>query len=259
MSALHVLALLDAVHDAVLGALRDEGAVSVLLGGLLEQQDAVAADKELQEATLFVLEEVAVLVLELDHSLDLLVIVLLGVIAACSVNDNAAAVLDVLEGLEGLVQVAHQLRQLVGPGLADVALVNHQHDLHLLVDVEQTLHKERVRYLVLLALVVLEAGTVVEGHFLDDDLGGDGGLGVLFVADLYSRLFGGVESGLESVEAHDQLRATEEAHDGTLADARVADHDNGLHILPVDGDRLHAGVDELLQLLQVDGICLLVH
>jgi hypothetical protein len=51
--------------------------------------------------------------------------------------------LDVLEGLERLVQVADELGQFVSSGLADVAFVDYEHDLDLLVDVEQSLGRRR--------------------------------------------------------------------------------------------------------------------
>ena len=186
-------------------------------------------------------------------------IIFLTVIATCSVDDHTAAILDVLEGLERLVQVADELGQFVSSGLADVAFVDYEHDLDLLVDVEQSLDEEGVRDLVLLALVVLEAGAVVEGHALDDNLGGDGGLGVLLVADLDARLLRGVENGLESVETHHELGARQEGHDGALADSSIADHDDGLGVLLVDWNRLDTSVDEGLQFVQVNRVALFVH
>lgn len=53
-----------------------------------------------------------------------------------------------------------------------MALVDDQHQLHLLVDVQQSLHEERVRDLVLLSLVVFESWAIVKGHVLDDYLSG---------------------------------------------------------------------------------------
>ena len=49
MPALYILALFDALHNAVFGSLGNESAVAILLGSLLEQEDAVATDQELQE------------------------------------------------------------------------------------------------------------------------------------------------------------------------------------------------------------------
>lgn len=127
-----------------------------------------------------------------------------------------------------------------------MALVDHQHDLHFLVDVQQSLHEERVRDLVLLSLVVLETRTVVECHLLNHNFGGDGSLRVLFVADFDSGLFHRVEDGFQSVESDHQLRPCQERHDGALAHTRVSDHDHRLVVLFVDWNRLHPCVDEFL-------------
>lgn len=221
---------------------------------MFEQQNSSLADHELDETTLFILEQEAVLVLEGDHLLDFLVVVFLRVVSASSVDDDAAAVLDVLESLERFVQVADQLGQLVSSGLADMAFVNNQHDFDLLVDVQQPLYEEGVGDLELLALVVLEARAVIEGHILDYHLGRDRSLGVLLVADFDSGLLHSVEDGLESVELDDQFGAAEEGHDGAFADTGVSDHDDCLVILFVDGDGFHAVVDELFEFVEVDGV-----
>lgn len=139
-----------------------------------------------------------------------------------------------------------------------MALINNQHNLHLLVDVEQPLHKEGVGDLELLSLVVLETWAVVECHFLDHYLCGDRSLRVLIVPDLNPGLLHRVQDGLQPVKTHNQLRTRHEGHDGALADTGIADHDDRLVVLLVEGDGLHALVDECLQLNQVDGSALLV-
>ena len=181
-------------------------------------------------------------------------IVLFSVLSSCSVDDHAAAVFDVLESLERLVQVANQLGQLVGSGLTDVTFVHDQYDFDLLVDIEQSLHEEGVGDLVLLSLVVLEARTVVEGHLLDDDFGGNRGLRVLLVTDFDARFLHCVEDGLESIESHDQLRASQEGHDGALADTSVSNHDNSFRVFSVDGNSFDACVDESLEFVKIDRI-----
>ncbi len=140
-----------------------------------------------------------------------------------------------------------------------MTFVDDQYDLDFLVNIEQPLNEEGVGDFVLFALVVLEARAVVESHLVDDDLRGDGGLGVLFMADLDARLLGGVEDGLEAVEADHELGASEEGHDGALADSGISDHDDGFCVLLVNGDGLNAGVDESLELMQINGVALLVH
>ena len=124
-----------------------------------------------------------------------------------------------------------------------MTFVHNQHDLDFGIDVKQSLYEERVRDLILLTFVVLEARTVVESHLLNDYFGGDGGLGVLLVANFDAILFDSVESGFESVEADDEFRTTEEGHDGTLADTSITDHNDCFLVLSVDWNRLHACVD----------------
>ena len=84
-------------------------------------------------------------------------------IALSTIDDHDNTFFDILEGLEGLEEVLGEFWKLICSRLADVGLVDHDDDLDLGVDVEQALHEEAVRDLVLFSLVVLEAGTVVEG------------------------------------------------------------------------------------------------
>jgi hypothetical protein len=86
-----------------------------------------------------------------------------------------------------------------------VGLVNHQHDFYFRVDVQQSLNEERVGNFVLLSLVVLEPGTVIEGQIFDDDFVGDGGLRVLFVANLDGVSIGAVQDWLQSVVADEKF------------------------------------------------------
>lgn len=53
-----------------------------------------------------------------------------------SIDDHDDSFLDILEGLEGLQQVLGQLGQLIGSGLADVRLVDHDDYLDLGVNIE---------------------------------------------------------------------------------------------------------------------------
>lgn len=62
-------------------------------------------------------------------------------------------------------------------------LIDYQEDFDFLVDREQPLEKEGVGNLILLASVVIKPWAVVEIQILNDDLGGDGCLGVLVVAN----------------------------------------------------------------------------
>ena len=68
MPALYILALFNALHNAVFGSLGNESAVAILLGSLLEQEDAVATDQELQEPAFLIQEEWSIFVLERDHA-----------------------------------------------------------------------------------------------------------------------------------------------------------------------------------------------
>ena len=93
-------------------------------------------------------------------------------VGGSSVNDEADPITNVFKSLERFVQVFDKLGQLVGSGLTDVAFVDDQDQLYFLVDIQQPLHEEGVGDFVLLSFVVPEAGTVVEGHALDNCLGG---------------------------------------------------------------------------------------
>ena len=86
-----------------------------------------------------------------------------------------------------------------------MGLVDHEHDLYFGVDVQESLHEEGVRDFVLLALVVLESGTVIEGQVFNDDFVGDGGFGVLLVSDFDGVAVGAVEDWLEPVVADEEF------------------------------------------------------
>lgn len=70
-----------------------------------------------------------------------------------------------------------------------MALVDDQNYLYFVVDIQEPLHKERVRYLILLSFVVFEARAVVEGHLLDHYFGRDRSLWKFLVSNFD---FGGV-------------------------------------------------------------------
>lgn len=163
MLALDIARGLDGAHDAHLILPGNELLVLVLLLGLLEQHDSAVIHQVFQKLLLLWLKEIPSLILQIAHLLNLLVVVIDAEIAFRAVDDHDDALLDVLEGLEGLEEVLGELGQLVGAGLANVRLVDHDDDLDLGVDVQQTLHEEAVGNLVFLALVVPEARAVVEG------------------------------------------------------------------------------------------------
>ena len=85
-----------------------------------------------------------------------------GEISFGTIDDHDDSLLDILEGLEGFEEVLGELRELVRPCLADVRFINHDDDLDLGVDIQQSLHEEGVGDLVLLALVVLESRAIVK-------------------------------------------------------------------------------------------------
>ena len=55
-----------------------------------------------------------------------------------------------------------------------MGFINDQHNFDMLIDIKQTLYEERVRNLIFFAFVVFEAWAVIEGHLIDDNLGGNG-------------------------------------------------------------------------------------
>ena len=100
-------------------------------------------------------------------------IVLYAILLPRTVNNQGAAVLDIFKSFERFVQVPHQFRKFVCPCLTYVGFVHNQNYLHPLVNIQQSLNEKRVRYFVLLPLVVLESRAVVEGHLVYDNFCGN--------------------------------------------------------------------------------------
>lgn len=100
-------------------------------------------------------------------------VVLNSVVSLCSVDDQTASVLDIFKGLEAAMKISNKFRKLISSGLTDMTLIDDQHYLYLLVNIEQSLHKEGVRDFVFLSFVVLESRTVIERHVLDHNFSGD--------------------------------------------------------------------------------------
>ena len=124
-----------------------------------------------------------------------------------------------------------------------MALVDDEHQLDLLVDVQQALHEEGVGDLVLLPLVVLEARTVVKCHVLNHHLRRHRCLRILLVTYFYLRRASVVQSWLETLVPHHQVAARKERHDGALAHSGIADHQHALGSLLVDGNSLQTVFD----------------
>ena len=71
------------------------------------------------------------------------------------------------------MQTLDQLRKLISSCLTDMSLIDNQDELHLLIDIQQSLNEERVRYLVLLTFVIFEPWAVIKGHVFNNNLGRD--------------------------------------------------------------------------------------
>ena len=50
-----------------------------------------------------------------------------GVVVGCTIDDYANSLFNVVKGFEALVQVTDQFRQLLGPGLTDMAFIDDQY------------------------------------------------------------------------------------------------------------------------------------
>lgn len=100
--ALHEAGSLDGLHYVEVRAAGLEPLVLLLLAGLLENHDSVVLDQVSQKVLLLVFEQRPSLVFELDHLVDLLVVVPDGEIPFCSVDDHDHSFLDVLKSLERL-------------------------------------------------------------------------------------------------------------------------------------------------------------
>ncbi len=148
-----------------------------------------------------------ILIFKFQHFLELAVIILNAMVFGGPVDYDQHPHLDVVEILESLVKVLYQLWHLIGTGLADVALIDHQNQFHLFIDIEQPLHKETVRNLKLLTFVVFEARAVIESHAADFDHIRDGSFRKLLVAYFNALVVGVVQSGLKTVILDDQLTA----------------------------------------------------
>ena len=121
-------------------------------------------------------------------------------------------------------------------------LIDHQHYLYLRIDIQQSLHEEAVRYLILLAFVVFEPRAVIKRQVFDYHLIRHRSLGVFLVPN-FDDIVGTVKDGLEAVVADSHLGAGEEGHDGTFADSGVSDDDDGLVAVGVLGDARDAVFD----------------
>jgi hypothetical protein len=65
------------------------------------------------------------------------------------------------------------------------------------------LHKEGIRYFILLSFVVFKSGTVVKGHIVDDHLGRNRSLGVLLMSNFNFGSARIVEGRLETLISDD--------------------------------------------------------
>lgn len=62
-----------------------------------------------------------------------------------------------------------------------MALIDNEDYLYFGVKIEQSLNKERVGNFILLSFVIFESRTIIEGHALNDDLGGNRCLRIFFM------------------------------------------------------------------------------
>lgn len=157
----------------VFGGLGDKTLAHPVFWRLLEQQNSAFFHQESQQGSFLRLEQIPVFILEIQHPENFFMVLFLKVISICPVDDHAESILDILEGLEGSEETAEEPGKLVGPDLANMALVNNQNNLNFGVEVEEPLDVEGVGDILFLTLVVLESGAVVKRHFLNNDLGGD--------------------------------------------------------------------------------------
>ena len=63
----------------------------------------------------------------MNHLPDLFVVILNSMVGFCPVDDQAASVLDVLEGLEAAMKIADKLGKFISSSLADMAFVDDEH------------------------------------------------------------------------------------------------------------------------------------
>lgn len=140
-----------------------------------------------------------------------------------------------------------------------MGLINNQNQLDVFIKIEKSLDEEWVGNFVLLPFVILEPWTIVEGHFINDDFGGNGRFWVFFVSDFDFGLADVIKGGFEAVVLDNEFGAIEVGHDGTFTNTGVADHDNGVLILVVDRDGFDTGVNEKFEFVEIDGIGVFVH
>ena len=81
------------------------------LGGstcLLEEQDSLLEHEEVHEESFLLAEQKTILVFELDHLANLLVVVINCMVRFCPIDDETASILDILKSLERTVKVTDQ-------------------------------------------------------------------------------------------------------------------------------------------------------
>lgn len=150
-------------HDVSFAVCRLERFVFVFLSRRLEQEDTAFSHQVLQEFLFLFLEKIASVISESAHLVDFFVIVVGREISFGSVDDHDDTFFDVFEGFERLEEVLGEFGEFVGSGFTDVTFVDHQNDFDFRVDVEESLHEEGVGNFILLAFVIFEPWTVIEG------------------------------------------------------------------------------------------------
>ena len=140
-----------------------------------------------------------------------------------------------------------------------MGLINNENQFDVFIQIEKSLDEEWVRNFVFLPFVIFEPGAIVEGHFINDDFGGNGRFGVFLVSDFNFGLADVIKGGLEAIVLDNKFGAIEVWHDGTFPDTSVTNHDNGILILVVDRDGFDTGVNEKFEFVEIDGIGVFVH
>lgn len=124
MLTLYKLHILYHLKDIPLGISSFKG-FAIPLAGLLEQQDPLLEHQEIDEQSLFLAEQIAIFIFQLNHLAHLLMIILDGVILSSSVNHYTASIFDVFESFKAFMQVSYQLWQLISSGLTDMTLIDY--------------------------------------------------------------------------------------------------------------------------------------
>ena len=167
------------------------------------------------------------------------------------IDDHDDSFLYVLKSLKTLQQIFSQLGKFICSRLTYMRLVYHQNHLHLWIYVEKTLHKEGVRDLVLLTLVILESRTIVKCQVIDHQFVGNWSLGVLLVT-YFDWGTGTVKDGFQSLVTDNHFLTSQEGKDGGLSDTSVSDNDDGLVAGSVLGDSTDSLPDHLFDFEKVE-------